>query len=99
MRGYVAGALASAALEAVLCLWLVVRNTSLVPQWFSWLIAPGLGALLAALTSNLLLHYLEQEGFSPLAACGASLGFGLVLYLTALHAQAVRVREILRIHW
>lgn len=99
MRGYVAGALVSAALEAVLCLWLVMRSTDLVPQWFSWLVAPGLAALLAALTSNLLLHYLEQEGFSPLAACGASLGFGLVLYLAALHAQAVSVREILRIHW
>ena len=99
MGGYVAGALASAVLEGALCLWFVLRSTGLKPQWFQWLAAPGLAALLASLTSNLLLRYLEGEGISPLPADGICLVFGLILYLSALHAQGVDLRQVLRIRW
>lgn len=54
-------------------------------QWFRWLIAPGLAALLAALCANLLLPILAALG--ALAACCGALAFGTVLYLTALAAM------------
>ena len=99
MDGYVAGALASALLEGALCLWFVLRATGLKPQWFQWLIAPGLAALLAALTSNLLLGCLERDGVPPLPAGGLCLAFGLTLYLSALHAQGLELRRTFRIRW
>lgn len=99
MGGYVAGALASALLEGVLCLWFVLRATGLKLRLFQWLTAPGLASLLAALTSNLLLHYLEEEGIPPLPADGLCLAFGVILYLSALHAQGVDLHQVLRIRW
>ena len=69
MGGYVAGALASALLEGVLCLWFALRATGLKLQLFQWLTAPGLASLLAALTSNLLLRYrqIKQHVSPPMA--------------------------------
>lgn len=68
MKGYVAGALVSTALELVLCLSLVLRHTGLRPQLFRWMTAPGLASLLAALNTNLLLRYLKASGLPPLWA-------------------------------
>jgi O-antigen/teichoic acid export membrane protein len=99
MDGYVAGALVSTALELILCLWLTVRRTGLTPRLFQWLTAPGLSALLAALNANLLLQILKNNGLSPLCAGLSALAFALVLYLSALHAQGVRWREMLRVKW
>ncbi|MCI8421980.1 MAG: oligosaccharide flippase family protein [Lawsonibacter sp.] len=97
MGGYVAGAVVSTALETGLCLALVARHTGLRLQFFQWLTAPGLAALLSALTANLLLRNLKERGLPPLAACAAVLLFALVLYLTALAAQGVRLGQILRV--
>ena len=99
MAGYVAGALLSALLEGGLCLWLAARYTGLRPPIFSWLVAPGLASLLAALTANLLLRYLKDSGIPLLPAALGTLLFALVLYLAALHAQGLRVREVLRVRW
>lgn len=54
-------------------------------QWFRWLTAPGLAALLAALCANLLLPILSPLG--EIAACGGALAFGGVVYLTAMAAM------------
>lgn len=99
MGGYVAGALLSALLEAGLCLWLAARYTGLRPPLFSWLVAPGLASLLAALTANLLLRYLKDAGLPLLPAALGTLLFALVLYLAALHAQGVCLRDTLRVRW
>ena len=99
MKGYVAGALVSTALELVLCLSLVLRHTGLRPQLFRWMTAPGLASLLAALNTNLLLRYLKASGLPPLWAGLGSLAFALVLYLSALHAQGVSLRDTLRVKW
>jgi len=89
MGGYVAGALVSTVLELLLLLGQTCRLTELSLQPFRWLIAPGLGAALAALTANLLLRYLKDHGL-PFAAAGPGvLVFALLLYWAALSAQGI----------
>ena len=97
MGGYVAGAVCSTGLELGLCLVWAVRHIGLPPRLFRWLTAPGLAALLAGLNANLLFRYLKDSGLSPLAAGLAGLLFAGVLYLAALQAQGVRLRETLRL--
>ena len=99
MAGYVAGAVISTALELVLCLGQLVRATGLEVRPFQWLTAPGLAALLAALAGNLLFRYLKDSGLSPVSAGLGTLAFSLVLYLSALQAQGVKAREVLRLDW
>ena len=99
MAGYVAGAAAASALELGLCLWQAVRSSGLAVRPFQWLTAPGLAALLAALTGNLLFRYLKDAGLSPVPAGLGTLAFALVLYLAALQAQGVKAREVLRLDW
>ena len=67
------------------------------PSLFRWVTAPGLAALLAALTSNLLFRWLKDSGVSLLAGGAASLLFGGVLYLAALSAQGVYLSQVFRL--
>lgn len=99
MAGYIAGSVVSTALELVLCLWQVVQATGLKVQPFQWMAAPGLAALLAGLTGNLLFRILKDAGLSPVPAGLATLVFALVLYLAALQAQGVKAREVLKLDW
>ena len=97
MGGYVAGALVSAGLEALLCLALTLRHTGLALRPLTWLIAPGLAALLSALTMSLLQRRLLSCGFGALSSAGTCLVFGGVLYLAALSAQGVELGRIFRL--
>ena len=97
MGGYVAGALVSAGLEALLCLALTLRHTGLALRPLPWLIAPGLAALLSALTMSLLQRRLLSCGFGALSSAGTCLAFGGVLYLAALSAQGVELGRIFRL--
>ena len=99
MGGYVAGAVVSTALELALCLCRACRRTGLRPQLFQWAVAPGLAALLAGLTGNLLFRFLRDSGLALPPAGLASLLFLLLLYLAALQAQGVRLAEVLRLDW
>ncbi|WP_251317824.1 oligosaccharide flippase family protein [Flintibacter muris] len=99
MGGYVAGAVVSTALELGLCLWQTVRATGLEIQPFQWMAAPGLSALLAGLTGNLLFRVLKDSGLSPVSAGLGTVLFALILYLAALQAQGVKVWETLRLDW
>lgn len=99
MAGYVAGAVVSTALELGLCLWQIVRATGLRVRPFQWLAAPGLAAALAGLVGNLLFQVLKDGGLSPIPAGVGTLAFALVLYLAALQAQGIRVRDVLRLDW
>lgn len=99
MAGYVAGVVLSTALETALCLWRVARHTGLRLEFFRWLAAPGLASALAALTTNLLLRFLKDSGAAALPADLAALAFAAVLYLAALSAQGVRLRETLSVKW
>ena len=64
---------------------------------FECLTAPGLAALLMGLTANLLFHVLKDSGLGIPAAGGAALVYGLVLYLAALQAQGVSLRDVFRL--
>ena len=99
MGGYVAGAVVSTALELGLCLRQLARSVGLKIQPFQWLTAPGLAALLAGLTGNLLFRVLKDSGLDPVPAGLSTLVFFLVLYLAALQAQGVQAREVLRLDW
>ncbi|NBI10759.1 stage V sporulation protein B, partial [Colidextribacter sp. OB.20] len=94
-----AGAVASTALELGLCLRQLVRATGVALRPFQWLTAPGLAALLAGLTGNLLFHSLKDAGLSPVPAGLGTAAFALILYLAALQAQGVKARETLRLDW
>lgn len=97
MKGYVVAVLVSSALELLLTIWRVVRHTEIKLRIFDWVTAPGLGALLAALTTNLLFQYLKNSDIGVLPAGLGSLLFAVVIYLSALHAQGVSVRKLFRI--
>ena len=97
MGGYVAGALVSAGLETLLCLVLTLRHTGLALRPLPWLIAPGLAALLSALTMALLQRRLLACGLGALPGAVVCLIFGAVLYLAALSAQGVELRQIFRL--
>ena len=97
LLGYVWAFLISSLLGVVLGMASLHRATGLRPQLFLWVTAPGLAALLAGLVINLLFAILQDRGLAALHAAVVCLVFGGVLYLAALHAQGVRVRELFRL--
>ena len=97
MGGYVLGALVTAALGLALCAWQTARATGLRLRLFQWATAPGLAALLMALVTNLLYRVLRDSGLPLPHSLAATLLFGAVLYLAALNAQGVHLRELFRL--
>lgn len=97
IRGYVLGALVTAALGLALCAWQTARATGLRLRLFQWATAPGLAALLMALVTNLLYRVLRDSGLPLPHSLAATLLFGAVLYLAALNAQGVHLRELFRL--
>ena len=95
--GYVAGAVWATGLELVLCFAAAARHAGLSLDIFRWLTAPGLASLLAGLNANLLLRVLRDRDAALLPSVLAVLLFGGILYLAALQAQGVRVRESIRL--
>ena len=95
MGGYVAGAVASTALELVLFLYWIHRRTGVRLELFRWMTAPALASLLSALVGNLLFRVLKDGGMSPVWAGAATVSFALVLYLAALQAQGVELKEFI----
>ena len=93
MRAFVAGTVVSELLGAVLCARCVVKATRTRLPVFQSVTAPALGALLAGLTGNLLFRYLKDSGVSALPAGMAVCTYTLVLYLAALQAQGVPLRQ------
>ena len=97
MRGYVAGLLVSELLGAILCARQSIQMTGVSVPVFECLTAPGLAALLMGLTANLLFRVLKDSGLGCLAAAGATLVYGVILYLAALQAQGVSLRAVFRL--
>lgn len=87
LRGYVFGSVLATVLELGLFFGAALKKTKLRPDWFAWLIVPGLAAMLAAATTNLLILWLKGQGVAALwADVGGGL-FALVQYKTALFAM------------
>ena len=97
LGGYVAGAVASAALGAALNWLQVGRYAHMRPDLFRWCTAPALSALLMGLCVNLLFRLLKDAGAGLAPAMAACLLFGGAEYLAALWAQGVRLGELFRI--
>ncbi len=94
IRGFVAGTVISAVLGAVLCAQRAVKGTGTRLPVFQCLTAPGLAAILMGMTSNLMFRYLKDSGLGLIHAGGAVLVYGIILYLAALQAQGVSIKEI-----
>lgn len=97
MDAFVAGTVISSALGAAACAWRAGRWTGLRLPLFQCVTAPGLACALSALTGRLLLQYLKDAGLGVLAAGAVTLVYALVLYLAALQAQGVSLRETFRL--
>lgn len=94
LRGYVEALLVSTLLGVWLNGRALHRAINLPCQWFHWLVAPGLSALLAGLCANLLFPTLTRSGLGEGAGAAVCLGFGALLYLSAMAAQGeLRRRE------
>lgn len=90
LGGYVTGLWVSALVGAALNLRAARKAIGVRAQPFTWLVAPGLAALLMGLCCRLLFHKLLAVGLGVGTACLVAAGFGAVLYLAALQAQGVR---------
>lgn len=95
MGGYVASSAAAGVLGLLLCTAMVVRVTKLRMQFFQWVAAPGLSALLMTLTCRLLMNWMRDSGVSALCSVLCVAGFGVALYLSALSAQGVSLAVLL----
>lgn len=85
LNGYALALLLSSLLGLLLNLRALRRAVGWRPPLFSALLAPALAATLSALCVKLLLPMLASLG--RLTACGGALGFGAVVYLSALSAM------------
>lgn len=92
LNGYVEGFVLSALLGMSLNAWSVYRAIQLKPNWFRWLVAPGLASLLAGLNARLLLQVVSRAGVGAWPACLMALALGVALYLAAMGAMGVSVR-------
>ncbi len=97
LKGYVAAALVSELLGVGLNLISLCRCAGLRPEFFRWLTAPGLAALLMGLDVNLLFRILRDRGVSGGMSGAVCLLFGAVVYLSALAALGISLRELLGI--
>ena len=95
LKGYVLPALASEPLGVVLTLVSLCRAAGLRPEFFRWLTAPGLAALLMGLDVNLLFQVLQDQGLSKGGSGTVCLLFGAVIYPAALSAQGISLRALL----
>ena len=95
LKGYVLSALVSELLGVVLNLVSLCRAAGLRPEFFRWLTAPGLAALLMGLDVNLLFQVLQDQGLSKGGSGTVCLLFGAVIYLAALSAQGISLRALL----
>lgn len=84
LGGYVFGSVLSLVLEMGLFLILARGKMNLRPDWYSWLIAPGLSAALGAANAKLLMIWLKGQGMSMLCSDGVGCIFALIQYMTAL---------------
>lgn len=93
LSGFVAGFVLSSLVGAALNLGSVLRASGLKLKIYRWFIRPLLGAALLWAWSGFLFRILERAGVSTLWNCLICAILGLILYVAALQAQGVPVRQ------
>jgi len=93
LSGFVAGFVLSSLVGAALNLGSVLRASGLKLKIYRWFIRPLLGAALLWAWSGFLFRILERAGVSTLWNCLICAILGLILYMAALQAQGVPVRQ------
>lgn len=94
LDGFVMGLVALSCFHTFFQGYWVLKLTKTPLSLFSWLTAPMLSALLMGLTSNLLYRVLEDASYPLPVILLLTCSFALVLYLTALWVQGVRLKEL-----
>lgn len=94
LRGFVWGYVISTGIGAYLSWKKLSKETGLSLPLFDWFIAPILASTLAAACARLLYTVLLRDGISMISGGLLSLLFGFVLYLVALQAQGVSLRQL-----
>ena len=94
IKGFVGGTLISSLLGAGLCAGCAAKVTGVKLPVFECVTAPVLGAALVGLTGNMLFRYLKDSGCEILISGGITLLYGVVLYIGALQAQGISLRNV-----
>ena len=97
LKGYVAGFVVSSVAGLMLNALSLARATGLKWHPVSWLLCPGLAALLTGLCINLLFRWLQTNGAAPGLSIFLCSLFGIVEYLVALQAQGFPLRTLFHI--
>lgn len=97
MNGFVTGTFISSLLGAVLSAWCAVQVSGVSVPVFECVTAPMLGAVLMGSTARLLFRWLKDTGCDVMLSGGLTLIYGLVMYLAALQAQGISLREVFRV--
>jgi len=95
LRGFAWGYVISSAVGALLSWKKLSWETGLKLPAFDWFIAPVLASALSASCTQLLYTVLLRDGMTILPSGCICLLFGLLLYLAALQAQGVSIKELL----
>lgn len=97
MGGYVFGILLASFIGATLSGIRVFCITKTPPRIFQHFIAPALATVLMALCANLLHLKLQEAQLPTPMGCGITLVFSAILYIAALQAQGLSLKEIFRL--
>lgn len=95
LEGFVYGLLFLNGFHSLLCGFFVLKFTQTPPQLFSWLVAPGLSALLMGLCANLLYGVMADSGVALWLMLVVTFLFSLGLYCLCLWVQGFRIGDIL----
>jgi len=93
LKGYIAGYLVCSLLAFLLNRRQVAKALGLRRRLFHCLLAPGLASLLMGLSVHLLFHLLLSRNLPLFPTAGGCALFGLVLYLSALQAMGIKIKN------
>ncbi len=95
LSGFVLGLVVLGGFHSALQVFFVLKLTGTPPDFFAWLTAPLLSALLMALLSNLLYAVMEDSGIPLLWRLATTTLFAVGIYGLCLWVQGFRVGDIL----
>lgn len=94
LLGFVTGLLCLNGFHTLLCGFFVLKFTKTPSDFFAWLTAPALSALLMSLTANLLYQILEDAGSPLWLLLSVTIAFSVGIYSLCLWVQGFRLSDI-----